>query len=134
MKRFLLSFLRIILWAVAALFGYAAFLNSFDYYSGHDLILNQFLTGFWRFLAVNVPAISWNASTWGPGLAAFVVATLFLHRWLRRWAARTGRPWSFMTSVCLVLLVPVLFVISFIVPGVLLQWEMLRNTAWVEVW
>jgi len=27
----------------------------------------------------------------------------------------------------------VLFVISFIVPGVIVQWEMLRETAWIEV-
>jgi hypothetical protein len=29
--------------------------------------------------------------------------------------------------------VPVLFVISFLVPGVLLQWEGLRETVWIDV-
>ncbi len=28
---------------------------------------------------------------------------------------------------------PVMFVISFIVPGVLLQWETLRQVVWIEV-
>jgi hypothetical protein len=102
-------------------------------FSGNDLILGRFLTGFWHFLAANLPAISWNAATWGPGLGAFLIAVVFLHRWLSRWASRTGRPWSFATSFCLVSLVPVLFVISFIVPGVIVQWEMLRETAWIEV-
>jgi hypothetical protein len=100
--------------------------------SGTVLIVWRFLTGFWHFLAANVPAISWNAATWGPGLGAFIIAVVFLHRWLSRWASRTGRSWSFATSFCLVSLVPVLFVISFLVPGVLVQWEMLREVKWVE--
>ena len=100
--------------------------------SGTILIVWRFLTGFWRFLATNVPAISWNAATWGPGLGAFLTATIFLHRWLSRWASRTGRPWSFMTSFCVVSLVPVLFVISFLVPGVVVQWKMLQEVQWVD--
>ena len=102
-------------------------------FARNDLIIERFLTGFWHFLAANVPAISWNAATWGPGLGAFLIAVVFLHRWLGRWASRTGRPWNFATSFCLVSLVPVLFVISFIVPGVLLQWEALQETAWMEI-
>lgn len=102
-------------------------------FSGNDLVLERILFGFAAFLKNNLPAISWNAATWGPGLGAFLIATAFLHRWLSRWAKRTGRPWSFATSSCLALLVPVLFVISFIVPGVLLQWEALRETVWISV-
>jgi hypothetical protein len=102
-------------------------------FSGNDLILGRLLFGFAPFLRENVSSISWNAATWGPGLGAFLIAVVFLHRWLSRWASRTGRPWSFMTSFCIVSLVPVLFVIAFLVPGVLLQWEMLRETAWVEI-
>lgn len=102
-------------------------------FSGNDLIFGRFLFGFVPFLQNNLPAISWNAATWGPGLGAFVIATIFAHRWLARWAARTGRPWSFVTTFCLMSLVPVLFVISFIVPGVLLQWEMLREVVWIDV-
>ncbi len=102
-------------------------------FSGNDLILGRLLLGFAPFLRENVSAISWNVATWGPGLGAFLIAVVFLHRWLSRWASRTGRPWSFMTSFCIVSLVPVLFVIAFLVPGILLQWEMLRETAWVEI-
>lgn len=102
-------------------------------FSGNDLIFQRLLFGFVPFLQNNLPLISWNAATWGPGLGAFLVAVIFLHRWFSRWASRTGRPWSFATSFCLVSLVPVLFVISFIVPGILVQWEMLRETVWIEV-
>jgi hypothetical protein len=102
-------------------------------FSGNDLIIGRFLFGFIPFLKNNIPAISWNAATWGPGLGAFVIAVIFSHRYLSRWAVRTGRPWGFATSLCLVLLVPVLFVISFIVPGILLQWEVLRETVWIDV-
>lgn len=135
MKPFL-AILRVLMWIVVvfvALNVLLLFAYSSSPFSGNDLIIERFLTGFWHFLAANLPAISWNAATWGPGLGAFVIAVVFLHRWLSRWASRTGRPWSFATSFCLVSLVPVLFVISFIVPGVLVQWEMLRETAWVEV-
>lgn len=120
--------------AILALFSLLLiFVHTSYELDGNGLILERFLTGFWHFLAANLPAISWNAATWGPGLGAFLIAVVFLHRWLSRWASRTGRPWSFATSFCLVSLVPVLFVISFIVPGVIVQWEMLRETAWIEV-
>ena len=104
-----------------------------DPQAGTVLIVWRFLTGFWHFLAANVPAISWNVATWAPGLGAFFIAVAILHRWFGRWALRTGRPWSLATSFCLVSLVPILFVISFLVPGVLVQWEMLRETLWIEV-
>jgi hypothetical protein len=105
-----------------------------DPFSGKDLILARFLTGFWHFIVGNFPLISWNADQWVPGLGAFFISWFFIHRWFSRWAKRTERPWSLMTSLCVVLLVPVLFVISFIVPGVLLQWEMLQDVHWVEIY
>ena len=101
--------------------------------SGIVLALGRLLFGFIHFFRENIPAISWNAATWGPGLGAFLIAVVFLHRWLSRWASRKGRTWSFATSFCLVSLVPVLFVISFIVPGILVQWEMLREAVWIEI-
>ena len=134
--KFFRPMLRFLLWIIG-IFILLILLLNFTYaaapFSGNDLILERLITGFWHFLAVNIPAISWNAATWGPGLGAFLVATVFLHRWLSRWASRTGRPWSFATSFCIVLLVPVLFLFSFIVPGVLLQWEALRETIWIDV-
>ncbi len=99
----------------------------------HYLVLERFLTGFGHFLVRNFPLISWNADSWVPGLGAFLISWFFIHRWLSRWAKRTNRPWSLMTSFCMVSLVPVLFVISFIVPGILLQWDALRDVHWVEI-
>jgi hypothetical protein len=102
-------------------------------FSGSARIMESLLIGFIPFLNNNIQSISWNAATWGPGLGAFLIAVMFTHRWLSRWALRTGRPWSFATSFCVVSLVPVLLVIAFLVPGVLLQWEMLRESAWIDL-
>ncbi len=103
-----------------------------DSRSGNFLVIYHLLFGFVAFLRENVPAISWSTATWGPGLGAFLIAVAVVHRFLLRWAIRTGRRWSWVTSFCVVLVVPVLFVISLIVPGVLLQWEVLRETVWIE--
>ncbi len=101
-------------------------------FGGYHLLLEEFGKGFWYFLDENVPAISWDAGTWVPGLVAFVLALLMIHRILSRWAAAANRYWSFGSSFCLVLLLPVLFAVSLLVPGVLLQWELLRQTHWIE--
>lgn len=133
MKKLFLYLPVFILVATVAIILFWILLVFSDPESGTVLIVWRFLTGFVAFLTKNLPAISWNAATWGPGVGAFLIAVVFVHRWLGRWAARTGRPWSFATSFCLVSLVPVLFVISFIVPGVLLQWEALREVVWIDV-
>lgn len=122
---------KIFLWLIGLwIVLISAFSPSF---SGNDLLLRHFLFGFVAFLKNNIPVISWNAATWGPGVGAFLIAVAVAHRSLSRWAERTGRRWSFTTSFCLLMVVPVLFVISFIVPGVLLQWEALRETVWIVV-
>lgn len=102
-------------------------------FGGYDLLLLRFVAGFWFFLSENLNAMSSDAGTWGPGLGAFLLVTVFAHRFLARWASRTNRHWSFATTFCLALIVPVLFVIAFIVPGVLLQWEILRQVHWIEI-
>lgn len=94
---------------------------------GAGLFLTRLPIGFLPFLTHNIPAISLDSGTWGPGIAAYLAAIALGHRFLSRWAERTDRPWSFATTFCLFLLLPVLFAISFIVPGVLLQWELLRQ-------
>lgn len=109
------------------------FLHLSSPFGGYDLIFERFIGGFWFFLRDSLPAISFDAGTWGPGVAALLLAMIFAHRFFAAWAVRTNRYWSCATSFCLVLVVPVLFVISFIVPGVLLQWEMLRQVVWLEV-
>jgi len=128
--RFLLWIIGIYCLLIALSFLVAIFSPPF---SGNDLILGRLLFGFAPFLRENVSAISWNPATWVPGLGAFLIVVVFLHRWLSRWASRTGRSWCFATSFCVVSLVPVLFVIAFLMPGVLLQWEMLRDSAWIEI-
>lgn len=102
-------------------------------FAGELLLFFRLIAGFYFFLRQNLPAITYEADTFGPGVAAFGIATLMLHQLCFRWAMRTGRPWTFGTSLCLALIVPVLFVISFIVPGVLLQWEMLRQVPWLDL-
>lgn len=102
-------------------------------FGGHDLLLVEFISGFYFFLQENLPAISWDAGTWGPGVGAFLLAMVVAHRFLRAWCDKTNRHWSFASTFCLMLLLPVLFTISFIVPGVLLQWEFLRQIPWIEV-
>lgn len=122
--------------AAMIVLGFALLLLSLQIafpFGGYDLLLIQLVAGFWDFLRVNIPAISFDAGTWGPGLGAFFLALGFSHRFLAKWAARTHRRWSFATSFCVVLLVPVLFVIAFIVPGVLVQWEILRQVPWIDV-
>ncbi len=111
----------------------SSFLYMLSPFGGYDLLFVEFIGGFWFFLRDNLSAISFDTGTWGPGVAAFLLAVIFAHRILKAWAAGAGRHWTFSTTFCLALILPVLFVISFIVPGVLLQWEMLRQVVWIEV-
>jgi hypothetical protein len=90
----------------------------------------RLLTGFASFLRVNLPRISADAGTWGPGLAAFGLALVVGHFFLRGWAKRRNRAWSAGSTLCAGLVLPLLFAISFLVPGVLLQVELLGKTRW----
>ena len=127
----ILRFLGVIALICAGVFVTANLLNLFSPFGGYDLLLLEFMGGFWFFLRENLPAISFDAGTWGPGLGAFLLAMFVAHRFLAAWAATTNRHWSFATTFCLLLTVPVMFIISFIIPGVLLQWEMLRQVIWL---
>jgi len=100
---------------------------------GYDLLFFRLISGFLVFLCGNLPAISWDAGTWGPGLGAFLLATVMIHRLLNGWLAGKNRYWSLASTLCLMVLLPVLFAISFIVPGVLLQWDLLRQVPWFEM-
>lgn len=81
--------------------------------------------GFVFFLRDHLPRMSWNAATWIPGSTAFVMAILFIHRPLKKWAAARERSWNGASTCCLAALIPLLFGISFLVPGVLLQVRLL---------
>lgn len=83
--------------------------------------------GFVFFLRDKLPRMSWNAATWIPGLAAFLAALLLIHRPLKRWAVARGRMWSGTSTFCLGLLLPLLFAISFLIPGAILQVRLLAQ-------
>jgi hypothetical protein len=88
------------------------------------------VAGCWFFLREKLPTVSSDAGTWGPGVVAWMVALAVGHRFLRNWAAARGCQWRATTTACLGLVLPVLFVISFIVPGILLQVDGLRGERW----
>lgn len=111
--------LALILLFVLALFGNASF----------ELVAH-FLAGFVFFLKDHLPRISSDHATWLPGIAAFLIATGFAHLLLKRLVRSRGRVWKIKTTVCLTLFLPVLFVVSFIVPGALLQVDTLRGIKW----
>jgi len=131
--KYLLRLVALIILILFGLFVVVNVLYLMDPFGGYHLLFFEFIGGFWFFLRENLAAMSWDAGTWGPALGAFLLATFIVHLFLSAWAARTNRHWSFATSLCVALLVPVLFVIAFIIPGVLLQWEMLRQVHWIEV-
>lgn len=127
--------LQLVALIVLIVFGFFVIMTLFYIvapFGGYDLLFFEFIGGFWFFLRENLTAMSWDAGTWGPALGAFLLATLLAHRFLSAWAVRTNRHWSFATSLCVALVVPVLFVVAFIIPGVLLQWEMLRQVPWLD--
>ncbi|MCW1912578.1 hypothetical protein OJ996_03265 [Luteolibacter sp. GHJ8] len=90
-------------------------------YSGHTQATLRFLGGFYFFLRENLPRISSNAATWVPGIGAFFFGTVGIHLLFAKQAKRRGLPWCFGTSFALASIVPALFVIAFLVPGILLQ-------------
>lgn len=90
-------------------------------------LLFRFATGFYHFFAANLPVISINTDTLIPGIAAFVIATLAAHRMLAGFHQRRGKSWPFSNTCCLAALLPVLFIIAFLVPGVILQLQLLAS-------
>jgi hypothetical protein len=96
------------------------------------LPLLRFATGLHHFLAANLPVISVNADILVPGIAAFVVATLAAHRMLAGFHQRRGKHWPFSNTCCLAALLPVLFIIAFLVPGVILHLELLAGELWSD--
>ncbi len=100
-------------------------------YSGHSQAALRFLGGFYFFLRENLPRISTNAATWVPGVIAFFLGVAGMHLLFRGRAKRNGLSWRFGTSFALASIFPVLFVIAFLVPGVLLQVQGLSGTRWI---
>jgi hypothetical protein len=94
--------------------------------------LLRFATGCYLFLAANLPVISVNADILVPGIAAFVVATLAAHRMLAGFHQRRGRHWPFSNTCCLAALLPICFIIAFLVPGIILHVELLAGELWPD--
>lgn len=106
---------------VLAFFGSAAF----------ELIAHS-LGGFVFFLMEKLPRISTDRATWLPGIGAFLLATVLADVMLKKAARNRDRDWNFKTTACLSLLLPVLFAISFIVPGLILQVNSLARIRWFD--
>jgi hypothetical protein len=81
--------------------------------------------GSYHFLSTNLPRISVNADTLIPGIAAFLIATLAAHGMIAAYHRKRGKHWQFSNTCCLAALLPVLFIIAFLVPGVILQVKLL---------
>lgn len=86
-------------------------------------VLFHLLFGFVFFLERNFERMNFNRDTLVPGFIAYGLLVLLLHWKLRRICQARGRVWSFGSSLLVALLLPAVFAISFLVPGVLLQLE-----------
>jgi hypothetical protein len=95
-------------------------------------ILWHLATGFVRFLQTNLRKISSDADTSGPGLACFLLAIVMIH-WLGvTWSRRRETTWRTSNSVAFGMLMPLLFMISYLVPGAILQVGSLKQGAWFQ--
>jgi hypothetical protein len=83
--------------------------------------LFHLLFGFAFFLEKNLARMNINADTLVPGCVAYGLVVLLLHWKLRLLCQKRGLTWSFYSSILVGLLLPALFGISFLVPGVMLQ-------------
>lgn len=87
--------------------------------SGAYLQIYHLVFGFWFFIRDNLKAASPNADTWVPGLLAFIAALWIAHRYVVKWARMRGVHWSAASTLALGMLLPVLFALAFLVPGIL---------------
>jgi hypothetical protein len=95
-------------------------------------ILWHLATGFIRFLQTNLSKVSNDAGTWGPGLACFLLAIVMIHWFGATWARRRERTWRISNAVAVGMLLPLLFVISFLVPGAMLQIGSVGQGNWFQ--
>lgn len=83
--------------------------------------LYHLLFGFVFFLCRNLQRMNLNWDTLAPGLTAYGMVVLLLHWGLRRFCRIRSREWSFLSSFVVALLLPAVFGISYLVPGVILH-------------
>lgn len=83
--------------------------------------LFHLLFGFVYFLERNLGRMNFNADTLVPGCIAYGLVVLLLHWKMRQLCQKRGRAWSIYSSFLVGLLLPALFGISFLIPGVILH-------------
>ncbi|MES2658766.1 MAG: hypothetical protein V4689_09110 [Verrucomicrobiota bacterium] len=83
-------------------------------------VLFHLLFGFFFFLNRNLERMNFNADTFVPGLGAYLIFVGILHLMMPRLCRVRQRTWSFRSSCVVALLLPALFGISFLIPGVIL--------------
>lgn len=113
--------------AIASLLAF-----TFLIHTGFDEVILRLLGGFYFFLKENVSRISSNTDTWVPGIGAFFLALVISHRILRSFLSSRNQSWSIIQTICLGAFLPILFIIAFIVPGMLLQMKSLTGITWFE--
>jgi hypothetical protein len=119
----LLAFVGLLVVAILGLDAHVA--ASFE-------ILWHLATGFVRFLQTNLRNISSDSGTWGPGLACFLFAIVTIHWFGAKLARRRERRWRISHSIAFGMLLPSLFVVSFLVPGIILQIGSLNQGNWFQ--
>ena len=129
---FFRTVLRLVLIVLAGLFALLFLLVLSASGSGFLDAVSHLVAGFGFFLIGKLPLISSDAGTWGPGVAAWVLALALGHLLLRKRALARGHYWRVTTTICLGLLLPVLFATAFIVPGILQQVDGLGKVRWFE--
>jgi hypothetical protein len=90
-------------------------------------LLFHLLFGFIFFLERNLERMNFNADTLVPGCVAYGLVVLLLDWKLRQLCQKRGRTWRFYSSFLVGLLLPALFGISFLVPGVMLHLQELAT-------
>jgi hypothetical protein len=92
-------------------------------------LLYHLFCGFIFFLGRNLARMNFNADTLVPGLAAYGLCVIALHILMKRVCRVREKPWSFLGSCIVSLLLPALFAISVLVPGVIFQiQQLLKNS------
>lgn len=119
---------------IAFLVGIPLFLLGLPllYYFGGLHVAYHLTAGWFHFLRENLGRSTTNAATWVPGVVAFFVAVAVGHIFLKGWADRRAREWSAGKTLALSMVLPVCFVISFLIPGVILQGRQLAAVDWVH--
>ncbi|MES2474672.1 MAG: hypothetical protein V4640_02745 [Verrucomicrobiota bacterium] len=83
-------------------------------------VLFHLLFGFLFFLGRNIGQMNFNADLFVPGFGAYLIFVCILHFLMRRRCREKQRIWSIRSSCAVALMLPALFGISFLIPGVIL--------------